>query len=124
MRIFNYFFASSYLYFLRRKHTNGLFLAAMVVTAIQLLSFFLVVALVNYYSGIVFMPPVKNPVFWIPISWLWTAIIWLYFKNINYPRLIKNFKQLTYIKRNNWAWMTGLIIPVLGFLFVVILFMR
>ena len=116
MNLFNCFFASGNLFISRIRSMDSLFPGAIVVEAIQLLCYFVLVFCIRLFTGITFMPPIANPFFWIAVSFGWTLLIWLYYKNSDYQLLLLKFELLSNTKRKIWGWITVLIIP---FLFVV-----
>ncbi len=118
MNPFNYFFASGNLFINRKRSMDSLFPGAIIVAAIQLLCYFVLVFCIRLFTGITFMPHIANPFFWIAVSFGWTFLVWLYYKNSHYKLLMLKFQLLSVIKRKIWGWVTVLIIPIL-FMFCV-----
>ena len=116
MNLFNCFFASGNLFISRIRSMDSLFPGAIVVAAIQLLYYFVLVFCVRFFTGITLLPHTANPFFWIAVSFGWTLLIWLYYKNSDYQLLLLKFELLSVSKRKIWGWITVLIVP---FLFVV-----
>ena len=116
MNPFNCFFASGNLFISRIKSGDSLFPGAIIVAAIQLLCYFVLVFCIRFFTGITFMPHIANPFFWIAVSFGWTLLVWLYYKNSHYQLLMLKFQLLSVIKRKIWGWITVLIVP---FLFMV-----
>lgn len=113
MNPFNCFFASVNLFISRIKSRDSLFPGAIIVAAIQLLCYFVLVFCIRLFTGITFMPHIANPLFWIAVSFGWTLLVWLYYKNSHYQLLMLKFQLLSVAERKIWGWVTVLIVPVL-----------
>ena len=121
MNPFNCFFASGNLFISRIKSRDSLFPGAIIVAAIQLLSYFVLVFFVRFLMGITILPHTANPFFWIAVSAGGTMLVWLYYKNSPYQLLLLKFQLLSVTKRKIWGWITVLIVPFLFMVCVAIL---